>query len=156
MPEELKHMKEAVKSIIESTDTLTEESISGTAYTQTVTEEKTLTYDDSVELIKYLEKQGYIDKKQKMNKKLTEDIKNGTFDVPHHLQAAKNIIENIIKRADNKPIVRDASKDVVVRLKKQVIEESPEFQALWDKIKQKTTYRVDIDTDKLIAKSVKH
>lgn len=155
LPEELKHMKEAVKSIIESTDTLTEESISGTAYTQTVTEEKTLTYDDSVELIKYLEKQGYIDKKQKMNKKLTEDIKNGTFDVPHHLQAAKNIIENIIKRADNKPIVRDASKDVVVRLKKQVIEESPEFQALWDKIKQKTTYRVDIDTDKLIAKSVK-
>lgn len=42
-----------------------------------------------------------------------------------------------------------------MRLKKQVIEESPEFQALWDKIKQKTTYRVDIDTDKLIAKSVK-
>lgn len=121
---------------------------------QTITEEKTLTYDDSAELIKHLEKQGYIDKKQKINKKLTEDIKNGTFDVPQHLQPAKGIIENIIKRADNKPIVRDASKDVIVRLKKQVLD-SPEFKALWDKIKQKTTYRVEIDTDELIAKSVK-
>lgn len=121
----------------------------------TVTEEKTLTYEDSVELIKHLEKQGYIDKKQKMSKKLNEDIKNGTFDVPKHLQSAKGVIENIIKRADNKPIVTDASKNVVVKLKKKVIEENPAFKALWDKIKQKTTYRVEIDTDELISKSVK-
>ena len=59
-----------------------------------------------------------------------EDIKNGAFDVPQRLQAAKGVIETIVKRADNRPTVRDASKDVVVRLKKQVIEESPEFKAL--------------------------
>lgn len=155
LPDELKPIEEAVKTVMETTDTLTEETISGTAYTQTVTEEKTLTYEDSAELIKHLEKQGYIDKKQKMSKKLSEDIKNGTFDVPKHLQSAKSVIENIIKRADNKPVICDASKNVVVKLKKKVIEENPAFKALWNKIKQKTTYRVEIDTDKLISQSVK-
>ncbi len=90
-----------------------------------------------------------------MSKKLSDDIKNGTFDVPQHLQAAKGIIESVIKRADNKPVIRNAQNDVVVRLKKQVIESDPAFKALWDKIKQKTTYRVEIDTDELIKKAVK-
>ena len=36
------------------------------------------------------------------------------------------------------------------RLKKEVTL-SPEFKALWDRIKPKTTYRVEFETDKLVA-----
>ena len=39
------------------------------------------------------------------------------------------------------------------RLKKEV-QLSPEFQALWDRIKPKTTYRVEFETDKLVRRAV--
>jgi type III restriction enzyme len=39
------------------------------------------------------------------------------------------------------------------RLKKEV-QLSPEFQALWDRIKPKTTYRVEFETDKLVQRAV--
>ncbi len=31
---------------------------------------------------------------------------------------------------------------------------SPEFMALWDRIKPKTTYRVEFETDKLVERAV--
>ena len=39
------------------------------------------------------------------------------------------------------------------RLKKEV-QLSPEFQALWDRIKPKTTYRVEFETDDLVRRAV--
>ena len=42
----------------------------------------------------------------------------------------------------------------MVRLNKQVLL-SPEFMELWDKIKQKTVYRVQVDTEELIRRCVK-
>jgi type III restriction enzyme len=39
------------------------------------------------------------------------------------------------------------------RLKKEVTL-SPEFQALWDRIKPKTTYRVEFETDALVRRAV--
>ncbi len=50
--------------------------------------------------------------------------------------------------------MRDASKEVTVRLKKQAIISS-EFRELWDKIKQKTTYRVNFDVEELVKKLCK-
>ena len=43
---------------------------------------------------------------------------------------------------------------MVVRLNKQVML-SPEFLELWSKIKQKTAYRVSIDTEQLVENCVK-
>ena len=62
-------------------------------------------------------------------------------------------IRDSIRRADTRPPIRDASRDVTVRLKKEITL-SPEFLELWDKIKQKTTYRVKIDEKELIRRSV--
>lgn len=73
---------------------------------------------------------------------------------PPKYEAARSRFEAIIANADRKPPVRDATKDVVVRLNKQVMV-SPEFLELWNKIKQKTAYRVSIDTDRLIENCVK-
>lgn len=63
-------------------------------------------------------------------------------------------MEQIISAVDRKPLIRDASHDVVVRLNKQVML-SPEFMELWRKIKQKTTCRVNIDTDQLVRNCVR-
>ena len=80
---------------------------------------------------------------------MKQALKNGTLDLPVKYEAARSRFERIIAEADRRPPIRDASKEVVVRLKKQVMI-SPEFTELWDRIKQKTTYRVNIDTERLI------
>ena len=155
LPQELEPVKDIIKTVIEKTEPVSAESISGTAYTETVTEEKTVSYDEAAELIKHFEKKGYVDKKGKMKDTMKEALLNGTLDLPQKLEAARERFETIIKTADRKPVIRDASNDVIVHLKKQVITDNPEFAALWEKIRQKTTYRVQIDTDELISKCVK-
>jgi len=59
------------------------------------------------------------------------------------LLAAHQIERHIRKDSDEKPN----------RLKKQVVL-SPDFEALWNRIKPKTTYRVEFDTEILVARAV--
>ena len=116
--------------------------------------EKKLSYDDAQELLTHFEKKGYINSAGKIKDTMKNAVKTGTLDLPKKFEAARKRFEQIISKADKKPPIRDASRDVVVRLKKQVTE-SPEFLELWQRIKQKTVYRVNIDTDKLIENCIK-
>ncbi|MCQ4022356.1 MULTISPECIES: DEAD/DEAH box helicase family protein [unclassified Ruminococcus] len=120
----------------------------------TETVEREVTYDDAKEIVEHFEKKGYISKSGKMKDTMKNALLTGTLDLPKKYEAARERFESIIKKADSKPPIRDASRDVVVKLKKQVIV-SPEFLELWNSIKHKTTYRVKIDTDELIERCVK-
>ncbi len=116
--------------------------------------EKKLTFDDAQKLLDHFEKKGYITPSGKIKDSMKTAVQAGTLDLPKEYEAARKQFEQIISKADHKPPIRDASRDVVVRLKKQVTQ-SPEFLELWQKIKQKTAYRVNIDTDRLIENCVK-
>ena len=116
--------------------------------------EKRLSYDDAQELLAHFEKKGYITSAGKIKDTMKNAVRTGTLDLPKKFEAARKRFEQIITKADKKPPIRDASRDVVVRLKKQVTE-SPEFLELWQRIKQKTVYRVDINTDQLVDNCVK-
>ena len=133
---------------------VTVEALTEISYIETITEEKEVTYEDAQELMAHFEKKGYITGSGKMKDTMKNALKTGTLDLPKKYEAARERFETIIVNADRKPPVRDASKDVVVRINKQVMI-SPEFLELWSKIKQKTAYRVSIDTDTLIENSVK-
>jgi len=130
------------------------ETLAGLSYTETVTEEKEVSYEDAQELIDHFQKKDYITKSGKIKDTMKNALKNGTLDLPAKYEAARARFEHIVANADRKPPIRDASRDVVVRLNKQVIL-SPEFMDLWNRIKQKTTYRVNIDTEKLVENCVK-
>lgn len=154
LPAELSEVKQTVAAVIEHADTVVPETFAGAAYTKTVTEEKQITYEDAQELMKHFEKIGYISSTGKMKDTMKNALKTGTLDLPKKYEAARNRFETIIANADRRPPVRDASKDVTVHIKKQVMV-SPEFLELWNKIKQKTVYRVNIDTNKLIENCIK-
>lgn len=154
LPEELEGAKETIKTLVEKGYSIQASDIIGQTYTETVTVEKTVTYDDAKELLEHFEKKGYITGSGKMKDTMKTALKTGTLDLPKKYEAARSRFESIISTADRKPVVRDASKDVVVRLNKRVML-SPEFNALWERIKQKTAYRVNIDTDELIENCVK-
>lgn len=116
--------------------------------------ERTVTNEEAAELMTHFENNDYITKSGKIKDTMKNALLNKTLDLPKKFEAARERFENIINRADSKPPIRDASKEVIVRLKKQVMI-SPEFKELWDKIKQKTAYRVLIDTEKLVESCIK-
>ncbi len=139
---------------IEAAEKITVETVvSAPIKTETVVE-KTVSYDEAQELITHFENKGYVSKSGKIKDTMKEALMHGTLDLPKKFEAARERLESIVSKADNKVPIRDASRDVVVRLNKQVML-SPEFMELWSKIKQKTAYRVQIDTDKLIENCVK-
>ena len=154
LPKALEPVKEVVQEIVEKAQPVVVESLAGTTYTETVVEEHTVTHEEAAELLQHFEQKGYITSTGKVKDTMKNALKNGTLDLPKKYEAARERFERIIANADRKPPVRDASRDVVVHLNKQVML-SPEFLELWSKIKQKTAYRVSIDTEQLVKNCVK-
>jgi type III restriction enzyme len=148
LPLEIQAVAPIVAKIIAEKPTIpvSVEEIANTTYTETVKTEKTVTYEDAQEIITHFENKGYISKSGNINNTMKNALLNGTLDLPTKFEAARERFEDIIKKADSKPPIRDATKDVTVRLNKQIML-SPEFLEIWEKIKQKTTYRVQINQD---------
>lgn len=154
LPKELHDVQEVVSTMVEKEKVVMPETLTGTTYTKTIIEEKKITYEDAQEIMTHFQEKGYITSNGTMKDTMKNALKNGTLDLPKKYEAARDRFTKIILEADRKPPIRDASRDVVVKLNKQVIL-SPEFMELWNKIKQKTAYRVQIDTSLLIENCVK-
>lgn len=154
LPQELETAKAKAVEVIAREGGITPEAITALTAQKTVVVQKSISYDSAQELLSCFENKGYITKSGRIKDSMKAAVQEGTLELPPHLESARVQIENMIRRADAKPPIRDASRDVTVRLKKEVTA-SPEFLELWDKIKQKTTYRVKIDESELIRRSVK-
>ena len=107
------------------------------------------------QMIEDLKESKVIDKNGKIKDTMKAQLAAGTLNLnERYSKAAQRAMLQALNKADTKTIIRDASKEVTVRLKKQAII-SPEFLELWNKIKQKTTYRVNFDLDVLVANCIK-
>ena len=89
-----------------------------------------------------------------MQDTLRTALKDGTFALPEALEAHLASVRDVLKKVAGKLDIKNADERVVVKTR-QAILESAEFQALWDRIKHKTTYRVHFDNEKLIADCAK-
>ena len=69
-----------------------------------------------------------------------------------HKELAPAVVDLLASYQIERHIRRDRDEGVN-KLKKEAVL-SPEFQALWDRIKPKTTYRVEFETDKLVGHAV--
>lgn len=156
LPPDLAPVKEQLAEVLsKAKNAVDETAITNITYTETVVEEKTISYEDAKELINHFENKGYVGKGGKIKDTMKAQLAAGTLDLGERFsQAAQKAIVRAIEKADTKPQVRDASRDVVVKLNKQIML-SPEFMELWNKIKQKTSYRVEVDSDELIAGCIK-
>ena len=154
LPTELEPIRVEVAKMVEQERPVDVAAIVAISYTTTVTEQKTVTYEEAKELIEHLEQKGYVSKTGKIKDTMKEALLAGKLDLPEKFEAARAKFENLISKADRKIPIRDAARDVTVRINKQAML-SPEFMELWDKIKQKTTYRVAVDTDELLKGCIK-
>jgi len=110
--------------------------------------------DNSEAIWHHLQKQGYIDKKGKVQDSLRTALKDGSVDLPEAFENQRQHIEAVLKKSAGKLDVKDADKGIVVKTRQAVLH-SEEFKALWDRIKHKTTYRVYFDNDALIKTCAK-
>ncbi len=154
LPEELVPAREKAAAILREQGEIAPAALTALTYTAEVKREKALDYEDAQALMEHFTEKGYISKSGKIKGEMKQALQAGTLELPPQFESARPQLESVIRRADTRPPVRDASRDVPVRLKKEVLL-SPEFLELWDKIKQKTVYRIQIDTEKLIEQSAK-
>ncbi len=113
-----------------------------------------LGHEGASRIIETLVKQKVIDKKGRITTSGRDQIEQGTLTLPEAYQPIANPIIEQIRRANNRIVLRDDSKKVIVRQKKQVFL-SPEFKEIWERIRQKTMYRVKMDHDKFVELAAK-
>ena len=109
--------------------------------------------DQSKVLWDHLKAAGHIDAKGKVQDSLKQALKAGTLTVPVQFTAQLDQITVVLKKLAGRLEIKNADERRQVRTRQAVLH-SPEFKALWDRIKHKTTYRVEFDNEKLIEQCI--
>ena len=115
--------------------------------------EAPLGFDQSKALWAYLKAHGYIDAKGKVQDKLKVALKDGTLTLPAEFEVQRGQIAEVLRKLSGRLEIKNADERQQIRTRQAVLY-SPEFKALWDRIKHQTTYRVQFDNEKLIENSV--
>jgi len=93
---------------------------------------------------------GYIDEKGKVQDKLKIAIKENKLIVPEEYESVRTEITALARKVCSGLNIKNNNDKKTVKLNKQVYL-NPEFKELWDRIKYKTTYSVEFDSEKLIS-----
>ena len=108
-----------------------------------------LGFEASKVLWDHLKAEGYIDTRGRIQDSLRKALKEDTFVVPANFSAQRADIAKTLRKLAGRLEIKDADERRSVRPRQAVLD-SPEFKALWDRIKFKTTYRVAFDNEDLL------
>ena len=109
-----------------------------------------LGFEASKVLWEHLNTEGYIDAQGRIQDSLRKALKEETLNVPEEFTAQRESITGLLRKLAGRLEIKNANERRPVRPRQAVLH-SPEFKALWDRIKHKTTYRVAFDNEDLIA-----
>lgn len=115
--------------------------------------EERLGYEKSKKVFDHLVATGMVDGKGAVTPELKAAAEEGKVELPAELEPAKEQVEAIIIHKSQRVQIRDKAKEVSVELQKDVTLD-PAFQALWDRIRQRTRFQVEVDSGKLIERSI--
>jgi type III restriction enzyme len=113
-----------------------------------------LGYEQSKALWDALQDAGHITATGKVQESLREALKSGTLALPEPFQAQVAQVADILKKLAGRLEIRNADERRPVRPRRAVLD-SAEFKGLWDRIKHKTTYRVQFDNEKLVKECIR-
>ena len=126
----------------------------GVAVTDDKGQSKPLGFEESQAVWQHLKSEGYVDASGKVQDTLRKALKDGKVVLPEKFAAQKPQITEILRKLAGRLEIKNADEKVTIKTRQAVIE-SGGFKALWDRIKHKTTYRVEFDNDKLIVDCAK-
>jgi len=104
--------------------------------------------EHSEALWQHLKDQGYIDAKGKVQDALRTALKEDSLDLPADFADQHEAIKEVLAKLAGRLEIKNADDRRPVPVRKEVYL-SADFKQLWDRIKYKTTYRVQFDNDKL-------
>ena len=113
--------------------------------------------EKSEQLYDYLILKGYIDTRGKVQDALRLAIKEDNVELPEEFTEDEHIEKQIInhlKDAAGKLEIKNQDDKKQVRVNKRILN-SPEFAALWERVKYKTTFSVDFDSNSLIKECIR-
>lgn len=116
-------------------------------------EELRLGYEKSKQVFDYLITTGMVGVKGAVTPELKTAAEKGEVELPPELAPAKEQVEAIIIHKAQKVQIRDKAKEVAVELQKDVTLD-PAFQELWERIRQRTRFEVEVDSERLIRESI--
>lgn len=97
----------------------------------------------------HLKAKGYIDATGKVQDSLRVALSSGTLEIPEAYAAQASQVAQILRKLAGRLEVKNADERRQIRPRRAVLQ-TEEFKALWDRIKHKTTYRVEFDNEKLV------
>lgn len=118
---------------------------------------------DSARLYDYFVDKGYV-KEEVVNKKTKEiaarvedklklDLRDNRVSIPEEFDYIKMPVLKVLKRiSGNFMNIKNRDDARKVNFKKEFFIHNEDFKNLWDRIKYKTTYSVQVDTDKLVER----
>ena len=110
--------------------------------------------DQSKALWDHLRAAGHIDAKGKVQDSLKTALKDGKLALPEAFEPYRGQVAELLRKVTGRVEVKNRDDRETVPLRKgadgKTVTLSEDFKALWDRIKHKTTYRVQFDNDKLI------
>lgn len=112
--------------------------------------------EKSEELFKHLLAQGYIDSRGKVQDELRIDLKEDKVNLPEEITENKHVLKQVLsnlKDAAGKLEIKNQDDKKQVKVNKRVLD-SPEFKELWERVKYKTTFSVDFDSDSLVNECI--
>lgn len=112
-----------------------------------------LSQKDSESIYDYLVKNDYVTSSGKITNKYHQDKHDDKFVLPEQFESFTAKVIKRIEKLSKEIEIKDASTKIEVKLNKDV-QLSPAFIALWDKIKQKTVYTINMDMDRLKKEAV--
>lgn len=115
---------------------------------------KPLGIQASQEIFDFFKDKGYIDANGKIQDSLKIAIEKEHIEVPEKYEKFKDDIRLTADKFTKKLPIKNHDDKKEIKLNKKVYL-SNDFKAFWDKIKYKTTYAVDFDTQQLINNCIK-
>ncbi|MCC6681909.1 MAG: DEAD/DEAH box helicase family protein [Phycisphaeraceae bacterium] len=102
----------------------------------------------------FLKDSGYVNAQGKVQDHLRKALKDNTLTLPTEFQAQLPQVKEVLRKLAGRLDIKNADERKTISTR-QAILNSEEFKALWDRIKHKTTYRVQFDNEKLIQECTK-
>jgi len=151
--------KEIVDSLSERPVKLTVDALVDHVLTNNKGEKFVFDSQTSMDLIFDFKNKGYIDDNYQITDTLIRDIAENKFKVPEKLNGFENCVADLMQKIHTTANYEATENGKANNISEAILKPNEnfakkEFQALWKKLKVKTVYEVDFDSDEIIEKSV--
>ena len=113
-----------------------------------------LGFERSKALWEHLKNAGLVNAQGRVQDALRTALKNGTLALPEPFSAQLPQVTEILRKLAGRLVIKNADERRQVKSRQAVLD-GADFKSLWERIKHKTTYRVQFDNAALLATCIK-